>query len=292
MLNWEQVESTTSYLCNRLGHEARNFDADVHVPRYNEQCAAGILQKLLRMDGNRQENSSDLERILLDMLLTWNVISPRGLLADCHGNQAWCKRFHSVLLDIEMCRLLHMHRHLDIFATAGTSSSGDFHEDQSQLASAFFVDLASILTTTGMQQLLQVCNNYAIDVTSTILTTKEVVSGNTPDEDFNAIQFGLRQSGLLPDCYSCQYWVLCFIRFLRLDVPSLMRIILLEVVRNCVHLSEYSMWPVSYLIMNMEEVLSDIADTTTASVSNSTQAVDIVSSRLRQQRGRQVQMDS
>jgi len=195
------------------------------------------------------------------MIHCWNVLSPRSVLTSCQGGRrsGMSGRLRDVLVEGEACCFMHAH------STLAAKSSLASPSNETITFLPYSVNLAALLSSHTMQLLLQICNSWspsdnAATAARTELSAKQVIGGSTPDKNFNSIQLSLQMTGILPDSASCQYWILGFLRYLRVDASSFLRIVLLEIVRNCNHLSEYSTWPISFLLTSIEQVFAVVAE--------------------------------
>jgi hypothetical protein len=227
-------------------------ESKIHIPHYGEKKAMTLLYQLLTENIKDKRTIFD-EIVLLDMLLTWNVISPFRILKECQRYQLWKERFQLSLVHVDVCRHMYLYTHLQSLKIQSKSLASS-----SSLLSCT-VDLLSLVSTPAAHCLRHLCQEPSSARGNVMLSAKEMITGRTSDDVFNNIQLSLRSTGQLPERAEAHYWFLMFLRYVHMDVSSLLRIVLLEIVRNCVHLSEYSSWPVSFLLSAIEDVYLLIA---------------------------------
>lgn len=255
-LSCDLLEQKVSAISSHWLNEVSHTNASILLPLYDNKRAAELLHQLVQTNATEvgEVTRSYQEAILLDMVMTWNVMSLAELLKFCHGDTVRHHRLQRFIVEAETCRHLHYHRH---------SQNQQQHQSAvPSLQHSSSVDMCALLSPRALHFLQVLCNNHrdnSLLAGPTLLTAKEVITGNTPDHKFNDIQRSLRTTGLLPPGISLQYWFLMFLRSVHVDVASLLRIVLLEIVRNCVHILEYSLWPISFLVNAVEDSLAKVA---------------------------------
>ena len=268
-LSWEEIESTVSDLCCHLQAKSAQMGLHISVPRYQEKQAEQTLQQVLATPPTSVPNDTTCcnEKLLLDMMLSWNVISPWRIISACQRYPLWKERFHASLLHIDLCRHMFLYSQLHSRSMHQSTASASALTPVALALSAppqpvplsvplsYTVDLLELLSPPAIHCLQQLCQESHLSSSADqALSAKEVISGRTSDHLFNNMQQSLRTAGHLPTREMSHHWILTFLRCAHVDVASLLRIVLLEIVRNCVHMLEYSAWPLSYLLDLVEEV--------------------------------------
>lgn len=254
-LKWADIESNLLAITSQLSRRMEGAVVKISLPQHGSRQALTLLQSLLSAGAGSEEGEA-IVSCLLDMSSAWNVISPFRIVKAVCRHQLWKLRFQEFFCHGDMCR----HKLMRTFLAAGGQEKSRCGE-QPQWA----VDLLGLLSHRASQKLSSAVHQHhqlshssagAGSSGSSSWSCKEMIACRSPDDVFNNIQKALQLTGLFPDTRNrrAHYWFLSFLRYVRVDVPSLLRIVLLEMARNCVHVLEYSLWPLVYLIGVIEDV--------------------------------------